>query len=81
MVGGLRADRREILISTATEAVPQLLESSPQTSIWPFVTAMVTSVTLLGSIFTGWAVIAGLLPIGIALTFWFWPKGTKEDES
>ena len=81
VVSGLRADRREILVSTMTEAQPDMLESSPQPSIWPFVSAMVVNVTLLGSIYTAWAITAGALPIAVALTGWFWPKGTKEDES
>jgi cytochrome c oxidase subunit I+III len=81
VLGGLRADRRELIVTTMTQAEPQLLESSPQISMWPFVAAMATSLTLLGSIFTGWAVIGGTLPIAVALTLWFWPKGEKEDES
>jgi cytochrome c oxidase subunit 1 len=81
VVTGLRVDRREILVSTMTEAEPDVLESSPQPSIWPFVAAMVVSLTLLASIFTAWAITAGAIPVGIALTLWFWPKGTKEDES
>ena len=81
VVGGLRADRREIVITRVTDAVPQMLDSSPQISIWPFIAAIASSLTLLGSIFTGWAVIGGMLPIAVALIFWFWPKGTKEDES
>jgi cytochrome c oxidase subunit 1 len=81
VVTGLRADRREVLISTVTEATPDMLEASPLPSIWPFVSAMVVSVVLLASIFTAWAITAGALPIGIALTLWFWPKGTKEEES
>jgi len=81
VVTGMRADRREVLLTTAVEAHPDLLDSSPQPSIWPFVTAMVVSLTLLASIFTAWAITAGAIPIAIVLTLWFWPKGTKEDES
>jgi cytochrome c oxidase subunit 1 len=50
-------------------------------SIWPLVAALVTSVTLLASIFTAWAIVWGALPIGAALIAWFWPKGSKEEES
>jgi cytochrome c oxidase subunit 1 len=81
MVSGLRADRREVVVSTMTEARPDILESSPRPSIWPFISAMVVSLTLFASIFTAWAITAGALPIAVALTGWFWPKGTKEDES
>jgi cytochrome c oxidase subunit 1 len=81
VVTGLRADRREVVVSTMTEAAPDMLDSSPRPSIWPFVSAMIVSVTLLGSIFSAWAITAGAVPVGIALTLWFWPKGTKEDET
>jgi cytochrome c oxidase subunit 1 len=81
VVSGLRADRRELLITTITDAEPDMVESSPQPSIWPFVSAMTVNITLFASIFTAWAITAGALPIAIALTLWFWPKGTKEDES
>jgi cytochrome c oxidase subunit 1 len=81
VVQGLRADRRELLVSTLVDAEPNILESSPQPSIWPFAAAMVTSVTLFGSIFTPWAIVWGALPIAVVFIGWFWPKGTKEDES
>jgi cytochrome c oxidase subunit I len=78
---GLRADRREILVSTLVDAEPDLRESSPAASIWPLVAALLTSITLLGSIFTPWAIVWGLLPVGAAITIWFWPKGAKEEQS
>jgi heme/copper-type cytochrome/quinol oxidase subunit 1 len=81
VVTGLRTDRREVIVSTLSEAQPDTLESSPRPSIWPFAAAMVAGVTLLGSIFTAWAITIGAIPIAITLIGWFWPKGTKEDES
>ena len=62
-------------------AEPQAREASPRNSIWPFWTAIATSVMLIWSIFTPWAVVWGSIPIAIALIGWFWPKGTPEDES
>jgi cytochrome c oxidase subunit 1 len=78
---GLRADRREFIVTTLVDAEPDMRESSPPDSIWPLVAALVTSVTLLASIFTPWAIVWGLLPVGAALTMWFWPKGAKEEQS
>ena len=78
---GLRTDRRELVVTSLVEAEPQMIESYMPASIWPFVSAVVISVTLLASIFTPWAVVWGALPVGIALTLWFWPKGAKEEES
>jgi cytochrome c oxidase subunit I+III len=80
VAGGLRADRRELIISTVTEAQPQARESSPRHSIWPFWAAIATTVMLVWSIFSPSAVVWGSIPIAITLVGWFWPKGDPEDE-
>jgi len=81
VITGLRADRREVLVSTLVDAEPDMLEGSQLASIWPFISALTISITLLGSIFTPWAVVWGAIPIAVPLIAWFWPKGTKEEES
>ncbi len=81
VASGLRVDRRELIISTATEGEPQARESSPRNSIWPLLTSLATTALLIWSIFTPWAVVWGSIPVSIALIGWFWPKGTPEDES
>lgn len=81
VVGGLRDDRRELIISSATTAEPEAREASPQNSIWPFWAAIVTTIMLVWSIFTPWAVVWGAIPVTVTLIGWFWPKGTPEDES
>nr|WP_244492573.1 hypothetical protein [Aureimonas sp. AU22] len=43
-------------------------------SIWPLVSALAVSAMFVGSIYTPWAIVAGTLPIAIALTVWFWPR-------
>jgi cytochrome c oxidase subunit 1 len=77
---GLSSDRREVLITTVTDAQPNLRESSPRPSIWPLVSASLVALTFLASIFTPWAVVWGALPIGVALTLWFWPKGAEDEQ-
>jgi cytochrome c oxidase subunit 1 len=81
VASGLRTDRRELIISTVTAAEPEAREASPRNSIWPFWAAIATSVMLIWSIFSPWAVVWGSIPPAIALIGWFWPKGTPEDES
>jgi cytochrome c oxidase subunit I+III len=78
---GLRTDRREFIISTVAEAAPEAREASPRNSIWPFWAAVTTTVMLIWSIFSPWAVVWGSIPPAIALIGWFWPKGTPEDEA
>lgn len=78
LAAGLRVDRREFVSTTLVDAEPDLRETSPPPSIWPLIAALVISITLLGSIFTPWAIVWGLLPSGIAVALWFWP--TSRDE-
>jgi cytochrome c oxidase subunit 1 len=78
---GLRVDRREFVVSSVTAAEPEAREASPADSIWPFLSAIATSIMLIGSMFSPWAVIWGAIPMAITFTGWFWPKPTPEDES
>jgi cytochrome c oxidase subunit 1 len=80
-VAGMSVEKREILVSTLTEAEPDVRETSPDPSIWPLFTAIVVGITFLWSIYTPWAIVYGAVPIAVTLTGWFWPKGTREDES
>ena len=77
---GLRADARELLITTIAQAKPDIRERSAAPSIWPLWAALAVGGTFLGSIFTPWAVVWGAVPIAVTLIGWFWPKGSVEDE-
>jgi cytochrome c oxidase subunit 1 len=81
VASGLRTDRREVVVTTLATARPEAREASPRNSIWPLWAAIATSVMLIWSIFTPWAVVWGSIPVAVALIGWFWPKGTPEDES
>jgi cytochrome c oxidase subunit I+III len=81
VVGGMRLDRREVLVTSVVEAQPEARESSPTNSLWPLIAAIATSIMLIWSMFSPWAVVWGSIPIAIALTGWFWPKGDAEDDS
>jgi cytochrome c oxidase subunit I len=81
VVSGMRLDRREVLVTSVVEAQPEARESSPTNSIWPLIAAVATSIMLIWSMFSPWAVVWGSIPIAIALTGWFWPKGDAEDDS
>jgi cytochrome c oxidase subunit I+III len=81
VASGLRVDRREVVVTTLATARPEAREASPRNSIWPFWAAIATSVMLIWSIFTPWAVVWGSIPVAVVMIGWFWPKGTPEDES
>ena len=50
----------------------------PRPSIWPFLTAVATTVLFIWSIFTPWGVVYGAVPVFIAMVGWFWPKRPDE---
>ena len=81
VASGLRIDRRELVVTTLATAQARSARSLARNSIWPFWAAIATSIMLIWSIFTPWAVVWGSIPVAIALIGWFWPKGTPEDES
>jgi cytochrome c oxidase subunit 1 len=78
---GLRVDRRELIVCSVADARPQARETSPRNSIWPLITAIATTIMLISSVFTPWAVVWGSIPIGVGLIGWFWPTGAREDEA
>jgi cytochrome c oxidase subunit 1 len=80
VISGLAADHRQVLLTTVSDARPDMRESSPQPSIWPLLAAIATTIFFIGSIFTPWAAVWGTPPIALALIGWFWPKDVKEDE-
>jgi cytochrome c oxidase subunit 1 len=75
---GLSVDMREILVTSVTDADPLYRQKSVTPSIWPLITALAVSAMFIGSIFTPWAVAVGAIPIGVALTGWFWPAPRPE---
>jgi cytochrome c oxidase subunit 1 len=74
---GLRVDEKEMLLTTVVAATPDVREPVPEPSLWPFVAACAVGIVFVCSIFSPWSVPFGLIPCGIALTAWFWPKQMK----
>ena len=79
VVTGLRSDCREVLVSEVLDAVPTNKNEFPGPSIWPFLTAVVTSAFFVGSIFTPWALPVSIIPLAVTLTGWFWPKNPRKE--
>jgi cytochrome c oxidase subunit I+III len=74
VVTGLSPGTREVLLTTPGEARPDVRESSPGPSIWPFLTGIAVTVLFIGSIFDEWFLVWASLPATICLIGWFWPK-------
>ena len=71
---GMATDRREVLVTSAIDALPEYRQKSVGPSLWPLAAALATSAMFVGSIFTPWAVLWGAIPIAAALIAWFWPQ-------
>jgi heme/copper-type cytochrome/quinol oxidase subunit 1 len=80
VVTGMRDDRREVLVTTLMDAEPHHRYVLPSSSIWPFVTAALTSIALIGSIFQFSYYYLGLVLAFIGLVGWFWPRKPVEAE-
>jgi len=75
---GLRSDRREVLLTSAVDAAPQIRWHMPDPSLWPLVSALALTVLFVWSVFSPWGVVWGALPVAVALTIWFWPRRASE---
>ena len=75
---GLRIKERELVLTTVVDAKPDLRDPSPKPTIWPLLAALATTGLFIWSIFSPWALVYGAIPVGIAMTAWFWPKSTPD---
>jgi cytochrome c oxidase subunit 1 len=73
-VSGLSNARREVLITSVADAVPDHRLTLPSPTPWPFLAAVASTALFIGSIFSPWAVVWGAVPVAVACTLWFWPK-------
>jgi cytochrome c oxidase subunit 1 len=80
-VEGLSMDPPENLVTRVLDAAPDHRMIYPKPSIWPFLSAVATTVLFIASIFNPWAIVWGSIPVAIAVTAWFWPKKGETEES
>jgi cytochrome c oxidase subunit I+III len=73
-VSGLAADAREVLATTVLDAQPDHRPLFPSPSVWPFVSAITTTILFIGSIYTPWAIVWASAPVAITMIGWFWPS-------
>ena len=74
---GLAADYREVLVTTAAEAEPDLRMASPEPTLWPLMTAVSLTGLFIGSIFNEWSLVYGAIPMGLCVLGWFWPRPVR----
>lgn len=74
VLGGLADDRREVLLTSALEAQPQIRWRMPEPSLWPLFAALALTLLFVWSVFSPWGVVWGAIPLAVTLTAWFWPR-------
>jgi cytochrome c oxidase subunit 1 len=79
-VTGLSSAHREVLVTSVNDAELDHRLWLPSSSIWPFLSAVATTVLFVGSIFTPWAIVWGAIPVAIGATLWFWPNRKTAEE-
>ena len=77
VVTGLRHDTREVLITSALDAIPDSRHVDPLPSIWPLLTALAVGVLFIVSIFNPLGTLIGTGLALIAFLGWGWP--TREE--
>ncbi|HYY83979.1 MAG TPA: cytochrome c oxidase subunit I [Beijerinckiaceae bacterium] len=80
VVSGMSVENREVIVSSVTEAIPELREQTPDPSIWPFLAAIAVGIAFIASIFNPWGAVWGSALIAVTVVGWFWPKSVEENE-
>jgi heme/copper-type cytochrome/quinol oxidase subunit 1 len=79
VVTGMRNDRREVLVTSLMDAEPQFKHVIPQSSIWPFLTAVLSAIGFIGAVFDFRWYYIGMLLATIGLIGWFRPRPRAEE--
>ena len=72
-VTGIRADRREVLITTVLDAQPAAVCIMPSPSIWPLISALTVGFGFLGFMFEPLLFVVGFFLSFLAFVGWLWP--------
>ncbi len=74
VVGGLREDRRELLVTSVLDAEPMVVQVAPKPTPWPFVSAVVASLGFIGILIHPIFFVIGFFLVFFTYVGWFWPR-------
>lgn len=74
IVGGLRHDRREVMVTTVLDAEPQSVDVLPGPTPWPFFSAVAASVGFIGLLVHPSFYVIGFFAAFFTFVGWFWPR-------
>jgi cytochrome c oxidase subunit 1 len=73
-VTGLRLERREVLFTTALDAMPARRIELPGPTAWTLAAAVGTTIGLVMLIFTPWGLVVAALLAALPFIAWAWPN-------
>ena len=71
---GLDPTRREVLVTTLLDAVPDSRHEEPGHTIWPLIAAIATGVMFITSVYTPWGLVIGAVLLTPPMFGWLWPR-------
>jgi len=77
---GLDAHKRQILVTTVLDALPDNRHKHPEDTPWPFWMAASLGVTFIGAIFSPWFYVWGAGLATLAFAKWAWPTGKYAED-
>jgi cytochrome c oxidase subunit 1 len=80
VVTGLDPTKREVLVTTMLDAVPDSRHEEPGDSIWPLIAALATGAMFIISVYTPWGLVIGAALLLPAMFGWLWPRPLKRAE-
>jgi cytochrome c oxidase subunit 1 len=80
VVVGLATDKREVLLTSILDAVPESRHEQPEPSVWPLVATLATAALFITAIFTAWGAVIGAGLLTIAFLGWGWPPKPEEEQ-
>jgi cytochrome c oxidase subunit 1 len=80
IIVGLSSTKRETLVTSVVDAVPELRYELPGPSIWPLLLALATAETFIVGIFTPWAFAVGAVLTFAVFVGWFFGSPNYENK-
>lgn len=74
LVSGIRADRRELLVTSLLDARPQAVSIMPAPSIWPMLAAVWVGFGFLGFMVEPLSFVIGFFMTFFMIVGWLWPR-------
>jgi len=74
----MRDDLREVLVCRPLDGEPEHREHLPGPSLWPLALAIPVTFAFIGSVFSPFLFVVGLVLCVPPLVGWYWPEGARE---